>query len=950
MFKCLTYLFLQQLAGVAVAQSLNTTTYAAKDGLLDDRVTAITKDHRQLLWIGTPFGLNWFDGNSFYAPPITARTGQLYITSFYKDNSGTVWTLTFYNGIYKFDKGKFTNFLPQPHQLTSNRNNVFSMLQVDSFNYLVGTDENVFWFNGSSFTHFDKANHLLNTQLNCLGKTGSVILLGTDKYLWQYELSNKTITNRRIILEDHKVYNISVQAEDIWVATNKGLYRYKNYGTINTQSPQLYLAGHNVVSTTKGKDGLWITAENLYHLKNGALTIYDESNGLPYSSAGVFYDSEGITWFTTPKGLSRLEKNYYQTLDLRGSKAHPMIICLEKNNDELWLGSYAGLTKVQEKKLLTLNEHKGKKLNYISWIRKLKNGSLLAGTEAGVLQITGNTLQKKYDIVSTKAFEDSSGNLWLGTIHGRLFKINSNTIQEINLVGSIPDFIDAICKDKSGFLWIGYRNNGIIKFKENGITAHAVKSYNETNGFPDLRIRCGISDNKGNIIVGTRTNGMFIFSSTDDTYQHITKKHGLTGNWVKSLSIDHNENIYAATNKGLNVLQINNKQPAVRQLQLSATNLEAPVNFVLAEKDTVWVGTDSGLVKYLPRLDLKDTTHPGIYLTELSINGKNDSALIPYSPLAVDYTLAHNRNVIALRFSGVDMHGGNLRYSYRLKGQDNNWSEADSRNFVSYNLPPGKYEFQVYSISNSGIKSVYPASLSFTILAPFWKTTWFFLGCIVVALLTIYFIYRNRIAQVVHIEKMRGRISADLHDDLGSGLSRIKFLSETIKLNNRENVDLEKDLSKISVYADEMAEKIGEIVWALNNKNDKLRDLIAYIRSYTMEFLTNQGISCTAETPAVIPDIMIDGETRRNIFLSVKEVLVNIVKHAGADKVSLDIIIQGSLQVIIHDNGAGIDLQNLRKFGNGLANISTRMRQSRGSATFTKQIGTKVMLDVPLHI
>lgn len=455
-------------------------------------------------------------------------------------------------------------------------------------------------------------------------------------------------------------------------------------------------------------------------------------------------------------------------------------------------------------------------------------------------------------------------------------------------------------------------------------------------------------DKSGNLLFGTRTNGLFVFSTKDDTYNHITTKSGLAGNWVKSISVDERNNIYAATNKGVDMIRVINQEPAIRKLQLSQSSLNAPVNFVLAANDSVWIGTDSGLITYMPLKDIVDSTPPHIYLIQLSINGKNDSTFIPYARSLENYTLPHNRNIIALRFSGAYLQAGNVKYTYRLKGQDDNWSEPDTRNFVSYNLPPGKYDFEVHAISSSGVRSVYPSSLSITILAPFYKTIWFLIACITIAMWLIYMLYRYRIAQVTKLENMRSRISADLHDDLGSGLSRIKFLSETMKLNNNRDASLEKNLNKISLYADEMADKIGEIVWALNNKNDKLADLIAYMRSYAMEYLTNHGISCTADTPAAIPELIIDGETRRNIFLAMKEILFNIVKHARADRVDFKITIQKSFQLIIHDNGIGIDLQNVRKLGNGLSNISERMRHSRGSAAISNENGTKIILNVPL--
>ena len=95
-------------------------------------------------------------------------------------------------------------------------------------------------------------------------------------------------------------------------------------------------------------------------------------------------------------------------------------------------------------------------------------------------------------------------------------------------------------------------------------------------------------------------------------------------------------------------------------------------------------------------------------------------------------------------------------------------------------------------------------------------------------------------------------------------------------------ISLKQTWKKLPLTPDEMTEKMGEIVWALNEKNDTLADLVAYSRSYAIEYLASHNIACKANTPLGLPGTFITGEIRRNIFLSVKECLHNIVKHADA--------------------------------------------------------------------
>jgi signal transduction histidine kinase len=188
-----------------------------------------------------------------------------------------------------------------------------------------------------------------------------------------------------------------------------------------------------------------------------------------------------------------------------------------------------------------------------------------------------------------------------------------------------------------------------------------------------------------------------------------------------------------------------------------------------------------------------------------------------------------------------------------------------------------------------------------------------------------------------------------MHDDLGAGLSRIKFLSQSL-LNKKKDELMKPDLEKITAFSDEMSEKMGEIIWALNEKNDTLADLIAYTRSYAAEYLASHDIQCDANTPLNLPATFIPGEMRRNIFLSVKECLHNIVKHAEATKVSFSIHLNHTMQIVIHDNGKGIDWSSQRSFSNGIENIQKRMKEINGEVGFTNERGTKVSLTLPVAL
>jgi len=134
----------------------------------------------------------------------------------------------------------------------------------------------------------------------------------------------------------------------------------------------------------------------------------------------------------------------------------------------------------------------------------------------------------------------------------------------------------------------------------------------------------------------------------------------------------------------------------------------------------------------------------------------------------------------------------------------------------------------------------------------------------------------------------------------------------------------------------------------MNSGNDTLDNLISYVRSYSLEYFENTPIECKVHTPETIPATELAGDKRRNIFLCVKETLNNAWKHSGASVITIDVVVNHALVIKISDNGKGIDMQNLRQFGNGLKNIARRMESISGSFTIENDHGAVTILELPL--
>lgn len=192
----------------------------------------------------------------------------------------------------------------------------------------------------------------------------------------------------------------------------------------------------------------------------------------------------------------------------------------------------------------------------------------------------------------------------------------------------------------------------------------------------------------------------------------------------------------------------------------------------------------------------------------------------------------------------------------------------------------------------------------------------------------------------------RNRISADMHDELGSGMTTIRLMSEIAKNKMKDQVPVE--IEKISHSANDLLNKMNAIIWSMNSDNDTLDSLISYLRSYALEYMEGTPIRCKVITPEFIEKKDITGDKRRNIFLCVKETLNNALKHSQATEMKIEIEANGLLRIRISDNGKGVDLDNVRQFGNGLKNIARRMERIGGNFKIGKKDGTITILELPL--
>ncbi|TCJ12114.1 hypothetical protein EPD60_16305 [Flaviaesturariibacter flavus] len=200
------------------------------------------------------------------------------------------------------------------------------------------------------------------------------------------------------------------------------------------------------------------------------------------------------------------------------------------------------------------------------------------------------------------------------------------------------------------------------------------------------------------------------------------------------------------------------------------------------------------------------------------------------------------------------------------------------------------------------------------------------------------------------IERERNRIAQEMHDDIGSGLTHIALLSELLQIRQQADPETLAEISKIASTSRSLTDSIGEIIWALNSQFGTLTDLLTYLREQTFPYFESFNVNYIISFPDELPDIRLNNQQRRNLYLVLKEALNNALKHSGAGRIELSLALESRrLCFRVTDNGCGIDAAKRRSSSNGLRNFARRMDHIGGSCVIeSSEKGTTVAFLLPL--
>lgn len=995
--KILMLLTLLLCFGVEPSMGRNNqiTTYNVNDGLSQNSVYSFYQDHEGFLWIGTGDGLNRFDGYEFkvfkYQPNKVASLAYRTVRGIVETQDKRIW-IGSDKGMSVYDTK--TNRIEKCHLFEDSISKTFisPIASYGSYLYFNVYSKgiyrmNVFKGKPELLTHDVGSN--TSDKAKLIGEDIWFIDANNDLYKFNIQTLNVQLIDNQIGTAVDVSSICDFNEHTVALATSKGLkFISKNENSPIVFSRPDFLDKANIRSVFRdSKNQIWISSFGvgvyLYDENWQLLKFYDETTDrntdIPISLANVvtFYeDASGNVWFGTDgagMGIFHFNslkfKDHNSINNIAYKLSSNFIKCFYQDEDKVYIGTLntglnvIDLTKKRIEYFLVNKKYSGfKNSNSINCIVPAKNKDYL-------YLATSNNLYRfskaKKNIELVWKGPDNYNTIFsivrLG--NGRIFFSNNFQLYEIIETENKPTAKE------------------ITVFKSNIISLH-----------DDLQGRLVVNNGYGGVtIIDDRLR--LIRPETINTY--ITKQNIKLNSFFFDKTV-----IWVATTAGL--IKLDRDYNILKVYGLEQELPDLFVYGILKDKlNRLWFSSNRGLSCFNPLTEkIKNYTHEdGIQSFEFNsgafyqntsgemffggVNGFNyfkpesifSNIQSPkISLLKVElfdreiskaFLNKHNRlllpyykNTLSFDVSALELSYPRLnQYAFKLEGLEDQWFYAGNKRYIRYNaLKPGKYKLLVKATNSEGVWGKEERMMAIEILPPFWRSMWFMITSSVLMIggiaYSTYKISENRYKKKMHtlerereMLEIRSRISRDIHDDIGAGLTRISILTQRIRNTKKSEKEKELMLEKLNQQSKEIVQNLGEIVWTVNPLHDELNTFIAYIRQYANHFFENTDMDFEMHTCDNLKAFKLNPDLRRNLFLFIKESLNNALKHSEGTLVKIDFEnTDSNFQLTISDNGKGICKSN--ELGNGLKNMKSRIESVRAQLLIESQVGKGTTLIV----
>lgn len=731
-------------------------------------VLSLLEEQNGDIWVGhKEAGISIFNKQSgtfktFEGSSNEINWKNLSVWKIVQDKSGLIWLCTLGDGLICVkSSGELVEHFHTANKIISKRlksDFVFDIIQALNNNYWIacsGEGLHQLNFNTKAIQFYISSDeNKLNSYEKslCLDKKG-VLWIGTcGSGLYQYKdgafKHYSAAFSDSNLISHNRITDVEIDAnQNLWVATDGGGLNYLNKQSKKFQS-----------ITSSNKSILGLNTNALYQLCfdrsgslwigtfNGGLNIYSKNispfivndlsfeNGQLKSVLSIQESSDGKVWLGTDgEGLLYIDnvdkgKRIKRCVDVPNAA----ITSLKNSFDDgLWIGTFAAG--------LSYYEFKSKKL--IQYKANLNNPKALPHNNIWDLELCEN------------------GDLWIGTLGGGLSYFSKS---EANFKTYVPvktdpnslasfQIVDVLLDRNKKYLWAASEDRGLSRLD---ISKGVFKRYNERNSIPEKaissdKLRCIFQDKTGLIWIGSEFNGLNILDPQTDLVRRINTSNGLSSNVIHAIEQDADGFIWITTQKGLHRIDPTNLNLIDFGVdEILRNNQYNPKASCLLRNGKIIFGGTAGFSTVQPLNGKLDYPNQNVIFSDFKVfnqsipvgNFNNRTILNKdLNDIDAELFLNYSDKAISIDFTTSDLSDLNKkRFAYQLEGFDKNWNLLNpGEHRASFSsLPPGNYLFKVKVLNlDNNWSKVY--SLKLNVHPPFWKTWWFIMICILLAMISL---------------------------------------------------------------------------------------------------------------------------------------------------------------------------------------------------------------------
>ena len=792
-------------------------------------------DQNGYIWLATDKGLFRFNGRAFVKIPFD-HTSMQSVSYLQQDPQGKIWCMNFYKELFSLQNDTLRNYTFKDKRIkeesvivnyVATKNHIWfaslenlyqinkqtgeTIKKVHSPEYLgisslVKNGEEVVAYGakGWIFTHPSKKEEWKKTSF----KYNDTRLMSSGKYIYGTQIGkarlpafvvNKgmlELTKPFDLPEDILVFHFASTSEtEQWICTQTGAYLWDVY----SGKTKLIFPSQSITDIVKDYQGnYWVST-----LDNGLFICPSLNNKLYTINPGFGYDN--ITRVTTI------------------------------NNDTIVTGTTKGMITAFNLKNTNRMHFKlpiATEIQFITYDSIDKN----IYTNRGIINLKSTSPVKVVDYGKSVA-RDHRKNLIVAS-YNRTYIINNPLDTDsvltpdttgIPLYGHymrndvfkkglrIPVFRNArsskILSSATGkYFWIAYYDD-LYRYSYSDSTIIIRKKNNQK-----LVARTLFETSDYLLLAGTSNEGLFVIKD-DKVIKRYHIGNGLKSNNIRSIK-ERDGKIWVNTDESLQIIDL--KTGIIKNLLDEYGLAGLTVNDFSLHPNKLLLATTSGLVVNEYR---GETVNEMIYFPSIK-------AICDGVELSPNQVLSSDKNNISFYFDAIQYKTPtNLNYRYKLLGIDTSWKvlsySINTLNF--YQLPPGGYTFQIQAYDNNGIYTSNFKTFTFSILKPFWKTTWF-IGLMILITLGIFYLFfkvwskrlimrqglKERLfkSQLVAIRSqmnphfiynvlntVQGLLYDNRKTEVGNLLGNFSdLMRKTLQASDRQLHSLEEEIENISLY------------------------------------------------------------------------------------------------------------------------------------------------------